>query len=546
MASRADDRLEDALARELAGELDDSAAADLASKCDHILADCNDVQRAFIDDPWKRKVARCPRRAGKTTSAHGYAANELGRHAGEVGWYIGPTLKQARRLAWAPLRKLSRKYSLNLQFHKTEAAITWSNESQLWLAGADDDESIAAILGHKPRFAIIDEVGAIPPDRLERLIDEIEPSLLDSDGTLVLTSTPGVILAGLFYEISGPEGIRIMDLPDGLRARSRPYRERRQRHWKGVEFEWSLHTWTLKENTARPDLWKKALALKKTKGWSDENPRWRRPYLGEWTHISGKRPFGAYDSATCHWDPGAVHERNPFGLPEDHAWRFLIGLDLGSTDPMAIQVGAYSLTSPLLLQVHEWEADVNVVMTTGELAAKINEVVALCGGWEFVEEIVADHGQLGDTVLETLSAEHSIFVEKADKKNKYDHIELTNGELKDGRTKILKRSRLAAEMSQLHWDPKRPGKYLNRQVALVNEEGERVAGVGNNHTDAWLYLSTRAHQRNSLERTTVTTEERRAEDKRAEAASFIAKRKAKNEPEAPRPDIDWETTEWQP
>jgi hypothetical protein len=526
------DDLDEAVARELARDVDDSLEVALAKKADAILQSATDVQRDLILDPSKRKAARVPRRGGKTGGAQRKVANYLLRHPEAVGWYIAPKLKQARKLVWSPLRKLSRDYSLGLRFHKTEASVTFPNEAQLWLAGGDNDDSISDLLGHQPHLVVIDECGSFPPDRLEFLIDEAEPSLMDNDGTLLLISTPGVTLAGPYFEITGGSGTQIIDFPDGRRALSRPYRERRQKQWKGVAWEWSLHTWTLKENTARPDLWKKALELKKKKGWSDENPRWQRLYLGLWTKPDPKlRTFG-FDDDEHTWEPLAPGERNPFGLPEEHAWRFLIGLDQGSSDPMAIQVGAYSLTSPLLLHCYEWEADADAKITVGELAHQLKLVIALCGGEEYVEEVVSDHGQLGDTILATLAEDHGIFVEKADKKNKLDHIELTNGELKEGRTKILKRSRLAREMGQLQNDPKRPGKTKT--------------GVPNNNTDAFLYLSTRARDRNtSKNEDEPTLAEKKEARLKAEADRFIQQRRKQREPDAPRAEIDWETTEWQ-
>jgi hypothetical protein len=309
------------------------------------------------------------------------------------------------------------------------------------------------------------------------------------------------------------------------RSVSRPYSERRKAAWRGVEFEWSLHAWALKDNTARPDLWKKALALKKKKGWSDDNPIWRRQYLGEWTEADPRLRTFAYDEARDCWDP----DKNEHGfavLPRGHVWRFLVGIDQGSTDPLAIQVAAYSLTSPLLHHCYEWET---TRPTVGEIAIQLNLVAEQCGGWERVDEVLSDHGQLGDVILSTLLETHGIFVEAADKKNKLDHIELTNGELKDGRAKIMKHSRLAAEMAVLQNDPKRPGK---------------TTGGPNNNTDAWLYLAHRARDKNTQRQGVVTPAEEQATARQAEIEAFLTARRREREPEAAQLETRWEPTSW--
>lgn len=533
------DAFDDALERELLREVDDSKERDLVRRADQVRARATDVQLAAIDDPAKRKAARCSRRAGKTTTVVLYAGDFFPRQPEKVGWYIAPTLKQARRLMWSPMRKLSRELGLGLQFHKTDATITWPNDAALWLAGADDQDSLNAMLGFAPSIIFVDEVAAFDANQLEYLIEEVlEPSLMDEDGTMVLLSTPGQILAGRYYEITGPHGTQITRFADGVaRAVSKPYRERRQPAWKGVTTEWSLHTWGLKDNTARPDLWKKALAKKKLKGWSDDNPIWRRQYLGEWTEADPHLRTFVYDEGRDSWSPplnehgfasldGVVQgPKGPVRLGE-HEWRFLIGMDQGSSDPFAIQVAAWSYTSPLLLHCYEWETK---RITVPELALQLELVAAQCGGWNKIDEVVSDHGQLGDVILDTLREQYGIVVEKADKKNKLDHQELTNGELKDGRAKILKRSRLAGEMAVLQNDPKRPGKTI---------------GGTNNNTDAYTYLAHRAREKNTRQRAIVTPAEQRESERRAEVEAFLAKRRKKSETETPQLETHWETTTW--
>lgn len=516
---------EAALAAQLARDVDNSAEEAYRRKSLLIRERCTPPQLALLTDPAKRKAARCPRRAGKSTAALLLIADYFAEHAEAIAWYFATTLKNARKLIWAPLRKLNRELDLGLEFHKTDACITWPNGSQLWLAGADDERSVDEARGHAPHIVVIDEAAKYDLEVFRYLVDEvIEPSLLDNDGTLVLISTPGSVFGGLYYEVTGPAGTQVQTFEDGRRAVSCPYKERRKKKWKGVTCEWSLHAWTLEENTARPDLWVKALELKKRKGWSDENPIWRREYLGEWAGTRGKRVY-AYDAARDTWTP--VRIIDGFAIPpKGHVWRFIVGVDLGSKDPFAIQVAAFSETSPLLLQVYEYEQR---GLTPTGMALQIKHAVSLCGGDELVDAIVSDFGALGDAILDGWLEEHGLYVERAVKKNKLDHVELLNGEFLEGRCQILKESLLAGEMVVVEWDEKRPGK--------------EKASQKNNNCDAFLYLSTRAHGRNSR-LPAVEAEDTRAQRQQAEATTFAARHRRKREPLEPNLDIQWEPTEW--
>lgn len=528
MSSIPDSSFDAAILARMARDVDNTDEETYRQKSALIRQRATKPQLRLMDDPAKRKAARCPRRAGKTTSALLLFADYFANHKEAVGWYFATTLKNARKLIWRPLRKLNRELELGLEFHKTEAAISWPNGSQLWLAGADDQHSIDEARGHEPHIVVVDEAAKHDQENLRYLIDEvIEPSLLDNDGQLILISTPGSIFAGIYYEVTGPAGVVVQTFEDGRRAVARPYGERRKAKWKGVIWEWSLHTWTLEENTARPDLWLKALALRKRKGWSDENPIWRREYLGEWAGTRGKRVY-AYDAARDTWTPAGFVDGFAI-MPKGHVWRFIVGVDLGSKDPFAIQVAGFAETSKLLLQCYEYERR---GLTPTGMANAIKHAIKLCGGETRVEAIVSDFGQLGDAIIDEWLEEHGLFVERALKKNKPDHIELLNGEYIEERCKNLKDSLLSAEQAVLEWDEKRPGK--------------EKASQKNNNCDAYLYLCTRARSRNSRKADEDLTEQQRvAAEQQKEAERFQAKQKKRRTTEAPpSADVNWETTEW--
>src|SRR5512138_26495 len=105
--SRSADVFDDALAGALAADIDDKLDRDLGRKADLIRKRGAAVQVALLEDPSPRKAARCGRRAGKTTAALLVLADFLSRHPAAIGWYIATTLKNARKLLWAPLKRLN-------------------------------------------------------------------------------------------------------------------------------------------------------------------------------------------------------------------------------------------------------------------------------------------------------------------------------------------------------------------------------------------------------------------------------------------------------
>lgn len=481
-------------------------------------------QLDLITDPARFKTARCPRRAGKTFVATAYLVDVCERSPDANVLYITLTLKSAKKLLWLPLKRLNREFDLGLRFNNTDLQAFFPNGATLSLFGAETEADVEKSRGQTYDLIIVDECKSFSSRLLEYLITEVlMPALMDRAGTLALIGTPGSVLAGTFYESTGPDSSQILDLPTGTRwAKARPFNGRTAARWKGVEFEWSAHSWTIAENTGNKRLWKEALAMKRRAGWADDNPVWRREYLGEWVPDDGRRVY-YFDAARNFWTPGEVTEDNVFGLPGNHAWRYVIGLDLGYSDPFALQIAAFAETCPTFYQVWEYE---RTKLTVSEIAGVINSAIERCGGE--VDAIIADFGALGDTILATLQEEYGISVERASKKEKRDHIELLNGDLapgedKEPRCKILKDSRLADEWTLLQWD----------------EKGEKEkSSLKNHNSDAFLYLVRKARHHFSVEPTiapqpgSIEAEKARAAD---EVAQVMKRLRKTTEPDAEDP-----------
>ncbi len=195
-----------------------------------------------------------------------------------------------------------------------------------------------------------------------------------------------------------------------------------------------------------PHIWRDQLATKRRNKWGDDEPIWRREYRGEWVADDAGYVY-AYLSERNDWKPDP-DSSNEFGLPEDHEWIYVEGSDLGFDDEFAIEVVAWSETTNVFyLGVHEYTMpgmDVPAIAKAfNESESKFGSFNGRCG----------DRGGLGKTIFATLGNQYDIEIEPAEKHEKRDFQELLNSELRAGRAKVRKGSKLARQMSMLQWKP---------------------------------------------------------------------------------------------
>jgi hypothetical protein len=409
---------------------------------DAILVQATAVQRELILDPARHIVALTARRVGKTTAVRGRLVRRMLLQRNARCLYIGMTRQSAEELLWIPLKELNDQLGLGAKFNNSSLhMILPSNGSEIRINGADNASDIDKFRGHKFDEVWIDESKSFKPKLLDELLRQVlEPALMDNNGTLGMIGTPGNILSGMFYEVTR----------NGSQA-SKPHSEMTKADVAEDKL-WSLHRWKLQDNTAKPDLWPKALANKAREGWTDENPIWRREYLGQWVADDADRvyKFKEYteDGRPWNvWEPEPATEANPFGLPEHgkHYWRFVYGIDLGARDPFALQVLAYADSYPDLLQVYEFSERLELTQM-GELLAGM---VAKTG---HPDGMVCDPAGLGGLAIDFLNQHYGLSIVMADKKNKPDSIEMTNSDFIDGRLKLLKGSKTGAQALDLQWD----------------------------------------------------------------------------------------------
>jgi hypothetical protein len=477
----------------------DTLFVECEARADKILADLNPVQRVMGLDPAIFKSGRCPRGAGKSHGATGIAL-ELGeRYPNKRMLIIGLTLKAAKENYWelAPggVQAFNARYDLGLDINLTAASWKHQNGSVGFIAGAETAADLERLRGSKVEadLIVVDECKTFAPERLKALIQEILlPGLARRGGQLLLVSTPGVIPEGVFFEATC-ETARTKPKHDGDPGEPTcvPYALRNEPMYQGLATHdeitdtpiprWSLHTWTIKDNYALPKMWSRALLNKRLNGWGDDHPVWRREYLGEWVENVSERVYayaGMRTTGKVQWVPSPKEESDKHGLPKGGGpWHMLLGLDFGYEDDFAMVVLAYGEHDGSLYHVWDWKSP---HLTLDQMQEEIEDCAAKFGPFE---AIVADAGGLGKVLVETLMS-RGIAVIRAEKTEKYDHIELVNTDFAAGRLKIQDDSELHYELLGLQWDLSKAAKELLVRTGRLKES----PACPNHLCDAMLYV----------------------------------------------------------
>jgi hypothetical protein len=390
---------------------------------------------------------------------------------------ISLTLKSTKENYWtsAPggIFAQNHLYGLGLTFNHTDLVWHHENGSRGRLAGAETKADIEYFRGAAAEsdIIIIDECKSFAPSLLTELIrDVIKPGLMTRKGTLVMGGTPGSIPIGPFFEATHPGAIN-----DAGKCINTPYEGKTV-----TNGNWSLHSWTLQENTAKPWQWDEAQQILATEyGGNTSHPSWRREYLGEWVTDTDELVYAfakMKPSGKVTWMPDRSRD-NKLGLPKDGGhWSLVMGLDFGYEDDCAIVLSAWSDHLQELRQCYDWKSP---HLTIDQFAKQILLVIEDYGQ---PDVIVGDKGALGKMIVETINARHSLGIIPADKKDKYDHIEFLNSDLIAGRIKIVQGSELDHEMSALQWDLEKDKKYLIRTGKLREDPS-----CPNHLCDAFLY-----------------------------------------------------------
>lgn len=447
----------------------------------------NPQQYAMVVDMSPHISALCPRRAGKSYGGCMAALITGELQPGRISLIISLNKQQLRRIYWSGgpsgLYMLARKYNLKLEFNSTYLRWEHENGSIGYLLGCEDDEQMEVIRGLEADLYLIDECKSFAPMKLAKLIDDIiDPQAASRNGRLMLIGTPGFIAAGPFYEATCLKAVDEDGLPFAVHIGTE---DPAQRTPKG-DLLWSLHTWTLQANSAKPEQWTRALLKKKQKKWADDNATWQREYLGMWTVTSEGLVFNyALCKESCTWSP-EVSKDNPLGLPaEGGPWRLIGGLDIGYEAPTAFVICAYSGQLRQLRHVYDFSGR---HMLTHEIAAMVNQAQRKFGT---IEVIYADMANLGVAMATELIQDYGLPLEKSDKRNKNDYIELINSAFSLGELLIIPGTTLETQLLTNAWDI---DEEYERKDMSAKENMARMSklvedkSIPNDSADALVYL----------------------------------------------------------
>jgi terminase large subunit-like protein len=321
------------------------------------------VQKRFVLDPHRRKIARASRRSGKTFVDAAYLIYECLKSPNTPVLYAGLTRDSAKEAVWDILIAMLDGLDVDYDAKPSALMITFPNGSKITIFGCDTQNARNRLRGRKFKLIIFDETGFYAA--LDPLVYAVLPMLADMGGTLALTSSPGELLEGLFFEAD--QG----DQKD----------------------EWSRYFWTIFDNP----LFQKAAYDAKYKNRAEEelelvlkmefkgdrgHPSFRREWLGEW--VEDKRSL-VYPVTVLNLIDGAIAQ---------HDQMHVFGLNLDSPVTYSLLVGRFSTFSRDFQVIDQFtKSNIEFDELAGEIG-RLNDiykpVLMLANTGKFSKEIVED------------------------------------------------------------------------------------------------------------------------------------------------------------
>lgn len=216
------------------------------------------VQQYINDMMTRFTIVRAGRKFGKTTLARKKTLDWMGAPNSCV-WYIGPTYKQTKLVAWADFKRMIPIEALKKKPNDTDLTMTFKNGAELYLMGSDEPDSLR---GPAPTGVIFEEVAQ---HKREVWHEVIRPNLVPHKAPCLFIGTP--------------KGFNWMkDLEDAAHL---------DRQQGGTN--WSVFHYTIYDN---PHL--DAQEIEDAKRECAENDAvWRQEYLAEYESSVG-RVFSAF------------------------------------------------------------------------------------------------------------------------------------------------------------------------------------------------------------------------------------------------------------
>lgn len=366
-----------------------------------------DKQVAFAKDPAHFRAAICGRRAGKTREAMYMFRDSMGNHPGDTHVFVELTRPSAKNKLWRPFNRLNRELNWGLKFYGHDGLrVEHPNGAMLHVVGANQWDEIEKIRGlERVRLAWIDECGQQKPTNLKYLVEDVlEPGLMDVNGTLILTGTPGVTLTGYWYDVTTKS--------DG----------------------WSVHHWTVYDNP-HVDGAGYIKELFKRRGIDADDPVFIREYLGKWVRDETRLIFAYGDDN--------VIDKMP---TMDSTWTTVLSIDFGTV----------SSTAWCLLAYPKYGTKLYIVKSFKEPGLSPTEVAGitrdLIDEWR-PETIIGDLHGLGKAYAQEMRKRFGIILKPANKQDKRGTIEYVSDAFRTGQLLNCRlNATLDVELRTLIWD----------------------------------------------------------------------------------------------
>lgn len=392
------------------------------------------IQLNFVLDKDRFKVACAGRRAGKSYADAVYLIYECLKAPNTPTLYLGLTRESAKEIIWDSLVEILGTLGIAHEARPSGPYIRFPNGSRITLFGADIPNARNRLRGRKFKLVVVDEMGFFAD--ADPLIYALLPALADYRGSLVMTSSPGEILDGMFYHA---------------------YEGEKKHEWK--QYHWTLFDNPYFQRPAVDPAYKNAgeqeveeIARIKFGG-NKKHPAFIREYYGIYIADNTNLVY-PFDEKNL-IDESFPYRREMYG----------IGIDLGSVSENAIVVVKFSA----------FNRDVQIVESWKEANLLIDELADVLK--EFIDQydpavIVADTGGYGKGVVEELRRRYFLPIKAAEKQDKSFYQRIFANDLISGYIKCIRTLSVVDEWAKI----------------LRNAEGEEIKGQANHAADAALYI----------------------------------------------------------
>jgi hypothetical protein len=147
----------------------------------------DDLQEQVINDEHPRKLCVWGRQRGKTTTALFWLLNRALKNPNTINWYVAPSYKQAKRIAWDKAKNVYPRKLLTRKPNETDLCFELYNGSKIYLIGADDPDSLR---GPSLTSVVMDEYGTM---RESAWTQAVQPTLAATSGHAMFIGTPNAL-----------------------------------------------------------------------------------------------------------------------------------------------------------------------------------------------------------------------------------------------------------------------------------------------------------------------------------------------------------------